>query len=124
MKKIKFTVVFYLIFLGISCICPSQGTTTFITIETASALLYSFDENGIFPYLDEFNREELGITVGMDSVSQNIISQVNFGFIEFCISASDHLMLTYIRNNNSITFGFVIDLLYHLSHSYPILYRM
>jgi len=47
---------------------PDDGITTYETIKSVRALLYSFDENGIYPYLDEFNPEELGIGVYPDSI--------------------------------------------------------
>jgi len=82
MNKVKFTIVFYCILLMLSCVCSDEGTTTIITIENAKTLLYSFDENGIFPYLEDFNREELGILVSEDSISSEVIAYSNFGIIK------------------------------------------
>lgn len=54
-----------------SCICPNKDfSTTYITIHSARALFYSFDENGVFPHLEEFNRNELGISIFPDSTSE------------------------------------------------------
>lgn len=69
MKKITLT-IFALITI-ISC-CPNDGELQIITIETARPLLFSFDENGIFPHLDEFNPNELGIGVYQDSITTRI----------------------------------------------------
>jgi len=38
-------------------------------IESARCLLYSFNENGIFPYLEKINKNELGISISHDSIS-------------------------------------------------------
>ena len=77
MKKIVVLISFYVITILQSCIffnpCGSdEFTTYFITIEKISGLFHSFDENGIFPYLDEFNRNELGISIGADSITERV----------------------------------------------------
>jgi hypothetical protein len=44
-------------------------TITYETIETAKVSLFSFEENGIFPYHGEYNPNELGIGIYGDSIS-------------------------------------------------------
>ena len=73
MKKIAVFLLAQLFLLGSSCIDPYGGSScTYITIQSARGILYSFDENGIFPYFDEINRDELGISVLPDSTTQKI----------------------------------------------------
>lgn len=77
MKKI----ISVLILFSLSCLfssCPRETSTTYITIKTVRVLLYSFDKNGIFPFLDDFNRNELGIGVFDDSISQRVVFAQSF----------------------------------------------
>lgn len=73
MKKLtSFLLLQFLLFVS-SCICPNGGgSMTYITIHSARGLLYSFDENGIFPYLDYINRNEIGISVLPDSTTERV----------------------------------------------------
>lgn len=41
---------------------------TYRTIKSADVLLFSFSEHGIFPHLESFNRNEMGIGVYPDSL--------------------------------------------------------
>ncbi len=109
MNKIKFTVLFYIITLVLSCICPNNGTTTKITIENAATLLYSFDENGIFPFLEEFNREELGILVAADSTTREIVALTNFGIIQSGYACDDPDERFYDNAIDSITVFTLFD---------------
>src|SRR5690554_7705116 len=72
MKKIPFALAIYFFGSIISC-CSDEGSITYETIVSADVLLFSFDENGIFPYMDEFNPNELGIAVSADSISSKIV---------------------------------------------------
>lgn len=67
-KLIKIVIIFSIGFILSSC--PPEPSTTFITIKRVRVLLFSFDKNGIFPHLDEFNKNELGIGIVPDSVSE------------------------------------------------------
>lgn len=71
MKKLTSIVILFFLVCILSS-CPRDASTTYITIKTAHALLYSFDKNGIFPYLDDFNKNELGIGIYPDSVSRRV----------------------------------------------------
>ena len=68
-KLISLTIILLigLIFTG----CP-QGSVTWKTIKTVSIKLLSFDRNGIYPYLEDFNKNELGISVYADSLSETV----------------------------------------------------
>ena len=71
MKKLTSFIILF--FLG--CIfssCPREASTTYKTIKTVHVLLFSFDKNGMFPYLDDFNKNELGIGIYPDSVSERV----------------------------------------------------
>lgn len=71
MKKYIFAFLIYFTGTIISC-CSDNGTITHNTIETARVLLFSFDDNGIYPYLDAYNRNELGIGVYPDSLTTRV----------------------------------------------------
>jgi hypothetical protein len=87
-----------------SCICPNNGfSTTFVTVETARGLFYSFDENGIFPYLDSFDRTELGISILSDSTSERIeISQLIPTIITSAYACQDPHRTEYVNLIDSV----------------------
>jgi hypothetical protein len=67
MKKIL--ILFFV--SGLACVltsCPGDFSTTYKTIKSANVLLFSFNEHGIFPHLENFNKNELGIGVYPDSI--------------------------------------------------------
>ncbi|MDW5290573.1 hypothetical protein [Formosa sp. PL04] len=66
----KLSIVLFIYFFGtlISC-CNDDNTITYNTIEFANVSLFSFDDNGIFPYFEAYNPNELGIGVYADSIS-------------------------------------------------------
>ena len=79
MKKSIALIGIYLAFLITSCICPNKGgSLTEITIHSAKGILFSFDKNGIFPYFDSINRNELGIGIVADSISEQVLFTENF----------------------------------------------
>ena len=69
MKRI---ILFKLILLTTNCCCNRDGDVSINTIESARGFIYSYDENGIYPYLDEFNPNELGIEVSEDSITNRM----------------------------------------------------
>lgn len=112
MKKIIVILLIHLTGLIQSCIffnpCGNDDFTTYyITIERARGLFYSFDENGIFPYLDDYNRNELGITVTADSTTERIeISQLIKPFINSafaCQDPTETIFTNYIDSLNIFT---------------------
>jgi len=77
MKKIASIIILF----SLSCLfssCPRETSTTYITIKTVRVMLYSFDKNGIFPYLDEFYKDQLGIGVFDDSISERVVFAQSF----------------------------------------------
>ncbi|WAC02128.1 hypothetical protein N7U66_20520 [Lacinutrix neustonica] len=69
MKKI---ILFTIILIIINSCCNGDEDVSINTIESARGFIYSYDENGIYPYLDEFNPNELGIGVFADSITNRI----------------------------------------------------
>ena len=74
MNKLKKTFAIILAFCigGIIAGCPGKITNTYITIKSAYVLLYSFNEYGVYPYTEEFNKNELGIGVWSNSFSESV----------------------------------------------------
>ncbi len=102
MKKIiSFLLVHFFLFIS-SCFCPDEGSITYITIQTARGLLYSFDENGIFPYLDHINRHELGLSIMEDSTSENIEYVQSNMMINQLQACQDPHEIKYINGIDSI----------------------
>jgi hypothetical protein len=69
--------------------CPRAGSIHYKTIKTAQTVLFSFNENGIFPYLEEFNRNELGISVVPDSIFEAIELAQNYSLSNQVFAMSD-----------------------------------
>ncbi|MCX7548705.1 hypothetical protein OS188_12150 [Xanthomarina sp. F1114] len=108
MKKVQFAILVYFFGSIISC-CSDEGTTTFNTIESASVLLFSFDENGIFPYLDEFNPNELGISVSADSISSKIAYTKPFSTMDKAYACTDPNQTYYTNAIDSLNVVTVYD---------------
>lgn len=68
MKKLFSLLIIFLIGFILSG-CPGTSVT-YYTIISVKVLLFSFDKNGIYPYLEKFNMNELGIAVYADSLSE------------------------------------------------------
>jgi hypothetical protein len=78
MKKLISLIILLLtglIFTG----CP-PGSVTWKTIKTVRVKLFSFDKNGIYPYLEDFTKNELGISVYADSLSETVEYAQSFSF--------------------------------------------
>ncbi|WP_369049535.1 hypothetical protein [Tenacibaculum sp. UWU-22] len=69
--------LFALILITINSCCTGDEDVSTNTIESARGFLYSYDENGIYPYFDEFNPNELGIGVTADSITNTF--EINDG---------------------------------------------
>jgi hypothetical protein len=91
MKKLLSVISLFLIGCFLSS-CPNR-TTTWITIKSARIELFSFDQNGIWPYLASFDRNELGISVYADSLAERV---------EFAQSISFGKQLYAMENPNQI----------------------
>ena len=111
MKKIILIALFYLFMFLTACFCPPHdSTTTYITIHSARALFYSYDENGVFPYLEEFNRDELGIGVYADSISERIVSsQWSTSLINSTYACDDNDRTIYENMIDSINIVTLFD---------------
>lgn len=73
MKKLSLILVIYALTFISSCINPGNMTTVQQTIHSARGMAYSFSVNGVFPYLEEINKDKLGISITPDSVSDKIL---------------------------------------------------
>jgi len=111
-KLIRIAIIFSIAFILSGC--PPEISTTYITIKTARVLLFSFDKNGNYPYLEEFNKNELGIGVVTDSVSEYVdfAQTVSFGNNVF---ASNPNTITYTNAIDSLN----IFTLYNFDTNHP-----
>ncbi len=94
-KTISFAIIFS--FLITFSGCPPE-TITLETIRTVRVLLFSFDKNGIYPYLKEFNKNELGIGVYADSISENIEFAQAFSFVNSAHARNNQNSTKYPTN--------------------------
>ncbi len=108
MKKITFVILIYFSGIIISC-CFDNGTITYNTVESARALLFSFDENGIFPHLDHFNRDELGIGIYADSLSTRTEMASNFSTIGKVYACSNPDIVMYTNTIDSLNVFTIYD---------------
>ena len=79
MKKI---ILLALILITINSCCNGESDVSVNTIESARGFLYSYDENGIYPYFDEFNPNELGIGITADLITEVIEMNDDCGEID------------------------------------------
>lgn len=114
MKKLTFVLLVYFSGIIISC-CSDDGTIAYNTVETANVLLFSFDENGIFPYLDEFNPKELGIGVYADSLTTRVEMASNFSTMDKAYACSDPNQVYYTNAIDSIN----VFTLYDFDENHP-----
>jgi len=116
MRKLISFLLIQLLLLISSCICPNKGgSITYITIKNARGMLYSFDENGIFPYLDEINRNELGISVLPDSTVERVEFSQNISIGNQLYACQDLNDFEYVNSIDSLT----IFTVYNFDDSHP-----
>lgn len=108
MKKIQFALLVYFFGSIISC-CSDEGSITYETIKSAHVLLFSFDENGIFPYLDEFNPNELGIAVAPDSISSRVVYAKPISSMDKAYACDDPNEFYYTNTIDSLNVITVYD---------------
>ena len=108
MKKYTFALMIYFTGTIISC-CSDDGTITYNTVETASVLLFSFDDNGIFPYLDNYNPNELGIGIYADSLSTRIEIASNFSKMDKVYACTDPNQVYYTNTIDSLSVRTIYD---------------
>ena len=102
MKKIA---LFMLTFISIYSCCTGDEDVSIDTIESAKGFIYSYDQNGIYPYFDEFNPNELWIGVIGDSITNRF-------------EMNDGCGPTEIINTNSIDSLNVISI-FDFNDNYP-----
>jgi hypothetical protein len=105
-KLISLTIILLigLIFTG----CP-QGSVTRKTIKTVRVMLFSFDKNGIYPYLEKFNKNELGISVYADSLSETVEYAQSFSFGNKAFAMEDPNEIYYTNTIDLLNFITLYD---------------
>lgn len=119
----RLTALFFIqLFLFVSsCICPNGGgSMTYITIQNTRGLLYSFDENGVFPYLDEINRNELGISILPDSTTERVEFAQNISIGNLLFACEDPNEIEYVNSIDSLN----IFTIYNFDDSHPALSKV
>ncbi len=108
MKKI---LTIFLIF-GLTCIltsCPGEFSTTYMTIKSANVLLFSFNEHGIFPHLETFDKNELGIGVYPDSIFERYEVAQSHTIINSAYAMEDPHQVVYTNSIDSINVYTIYD---------------
>ncbi len=119
-KLISLLFLNFILFLS-SCFCPNDGgSMTYITIHKAEGLLYSFDENGIFPYLDVINRDELGISILPDSTTEKVEFAQNITFGNQLYACEDINKIEYVNSIDSIN----VFTMYKFDDNFPALSKI
>ncbi len=105
-KTLLILVVFYLgiIFSG----CP-DGTTTYKTIKSVRGVLFSFNEFGVFPETDNFNRNELGVSVYPDSISESYEIAQTFSLVNNAYAMENPNKIIYTNAIDSINVFTIYD---------------
>jgi hypothetical protein len=106
-KLIKIVIIFSFGFILSGC--PPEMSTTFLTIKTVRVLFFSFDKNGIFPHLDEFNKHELGIGIIPDSVSERVEYSQAFSFGNNVYARSNPNTISYTNAIDSLNIFTLYD---------------
>lgn len=108
MKKIL--IIFFVFCLG--CIlssCPGDISTTYKTIKSVNVLLFSFNEYGIYPHLESFNKNELGIGVFPDSMSESYEIAQSFSLISSAYAMENPNQIIYTNAIDSINVFTIYD---------------
>ena len=98
----KTTIVLIISIMSVLSGCLTGVTVTYKTIKTAKVLLFSFDKNGIFPYLEQFNKNELGISVTPDSIFDSHEIAQSFSFGSSAYAMQDPTQIIYTNAIDSI----------------------
>lgn len=102
MRKLISILIIQILLFVTSCLCPNKGSITYITIHDARSILYSFDENGIFPYLDELDRNELGLSILPDSITERVEFTQNLSTGNELYACEDPNEIVYINSIDSL----------------------
>ncbi len=113
MKKLSLILLIYVATLITSCI-PGKITTYQLTINSVGCMAFSFQDNGIFPYLEKINKEQLGISIIPDSISKKIAQDgFDTGNKLYALDPSTEFVFTnHIEAINVVT-------LYDFNDKYP-----
>jgi len=65
-------------------------------------MLFSFDENGVFPYTDHFDPNELGIGIYPDSISESYELARSFSAINKVYAMKDPTQIAYTNSIESV----------------------
>ena len=101
MKKI-FKLFPAFIVVSILAGCPDKLTTLYRTIESVSVLLFSFDENGIFPHTESYNINELGIGIFADSLYDTYELAAGFSPVNSAYAMEPRVQTIYTNAIDSI----------------------
>lgn len=107
-KKTKISILLVFSFLLAGC-PPEDRTITYETIKSVRALLFSFDENGVFPHLDDFNPDELGIGVYPDSISRRTEVATSFSFGNYAYARSNPNETIFLNAIDSLNVFTIYD---------------
>lgn len=102
MKKIATIIILFSLASILSSCPPDEGTITYKKIKSAKALLFSFSENGIYPHLEDFNRNELGIGISFDSISERIEIAQSFSLMSKTYARSNPDEIIFLNSIESI----------------------
>lgn len=114
MKKLSLILFIYFFGTIISC-CSSDGRIIFHTIESVNVQLFSFDEEGMYPYLENYNPTELGISVLADSLSTRIELASNFSTMDKAYACDDNTRFVDTNRIDSLN----ISTIYNFNNNYP-----
>jgi len=109
MKRLTFLMLIYFAGSITSCCTNGPAVYTYNTIETAKVFLYSFDENGVFPYLEQFNPDELGIAIVPDSLAKRIEVVENISPMERAYACDEANMSIYTNLIDSLNIFTIYD---------------
>lgn len=107
-KKLKISVLVIFSLMFTAC-PPDNGITTYETIKSVRALLFSFDENGVYPHLEEFNPEQLGIGVYPDSISIRRELANSFSMGNYAYARSNPNEIIYLNAIDSLNVFTIFD---------------
>jgi hypothetical protein len=109
MKKKVLLIIFAFCLAFIFSGCPRDVSITYRTIKSVRVMLLSFDENGVFAYTDHFDRNELGIGIYPDSISESYELARSFSVINKAYAMEDPTQIIYTNIIESVNVTSVYD---------------
>lgn len=104
--------IYILITISLGCIlssCPGGISVKYKTIKSVNVLLYSFNEFGIYPYLEVFNKNELGIGVYPDSIYESNEIAQSYSLMGSAYAMADPTQIIYTNAIDSINVITIYD---------------